>query len=144
MLPVLVPYHIPVEQLMIAGGYYSLRGGQKINSSNFPPCGQSTISWINFIHFERYISTEELLINLRFSKKRPANLFELLSLGIAYPWLRRYIIVGFDRIMESSTIIDPNVVLTMERKSGKKVLSLESTLPQEIRIFNENCIFAVI
>jgi hypothetical protein len=86
--PLSVDYERSVEDLVKAGGYDW--ANSDITSRNFPTKrkGRAEVV-VELIHFNRYISTDEVLRELDRMGFRPAKLHELLAFGEKYPEAQR-------------------------------------------------------
>lgn len=86
--PLFVNYGMSVEELVKIGRYELT--DQCITSKDFPTKRTGTAEILmEIIHFNRYISTDEVLHELDKMGYRPAELHELLAFGENYPDIQR-------------------------------------------------------
>ncbi len=97
-----VNYDQPVADAIAAGKYDWVNSD--ITQKNFPTkrSGQAEVE-IELVHFNRAVSTKEVLVELDKRGLRPAELHELLSLGAKYPELQReFPIIGLASVLQRS------------------------------------------
>lgn len=87
-----INYSKSLKELMLRGCYDWVNGG--INERNFVlPAhliNQRVLVSSKLFNFNRLLSSEEAIYEMRKKGYRPATIFELLALGSKYKWLQRY------------------------------------------------------
>ena len=103
-----VDYQMEVEEAIKRGNYDWIN--PYINSENFPPKGKGTVEVeVELVHFDRYITTNVAVNNLRKMGYRPAGLRELLALGEQSPDIHKeFPVVALGSIWQDANG-DPNI-----------------------------------
>ena len=129
---VTVDYSQPLETMIKTGKYDWV--DEKATSKNFPVEGEGQVDVeVILVHFDRYVTTEE--VEAEFEKRglRPARIEELLALGAAHPDLQReYYIVSLG---SRCVFGDSERVPVLDRRDGKRVLYLSDYRDR----WNERC-----
>ena len=99
---VLVDYGKSVEELVKSGRYHW--SNSDITSKHFPTkrIGKTEIA-VELVHFNRYIGIDEALKEFERMGCRPAELHELLVLGVTYPdFQREFPIIAISSVWQDS------------------------------------------
>lgn len=119
----IVDYNKTIKQA-IADGRYDQKNGN-ITAENLPiskeMVGTGTVVYAKLFHFNRHISSDDAISKMDEAGYRPANLMELLTLGILFPESQRqFLIVALGSIWRDSHD-DPCVPLLNITKSKREL-----------------------
>jgi hypothetical protein len=122
---IFVNYGRSVEDGIKAGGYDWV--SPDITSANFPTARQEKADvrvGAELIHFNRHISTAQVLLELKEMGCRPANIHELLALGEQYPWVQRkfFLVVALGSVWEDC--LGYNCVPALSESGSRCILRL--------------------
>jgi len=122
--PIEVDYNVSLEKLIKDGNYSWIN--EHITSKNFPTKNNSTSKLImKLIEFTGFITEEEILYSLNQLGCRPAEIYELISLGLKYPDIQRKILIVSIGSKWKNPDLNQIVVPILGTQNQKRILSLE-------------------
>ena len=110
-----------LEQMILAGRYDWVN--RDITTERFPLKGDGLVTRVAYlIHFDRKLSSDDVVDEIRRRGKRPASIQELLAFGARYPNIqRRFLVVALD---PSAEVGDQSRVACLYRVGPRRYLGL--------------------